>query len=492
LDFNDEACRRLGYTREEFANLKIPDFDATESVEDVDRRCQEIIANGSSIFETKQKTKSGAVLEIEVRAKAVRLDGRIVIQGVWRDITEQKRAENVLKTVNETLEQRVTERTEVIQVLHDVASMANQSQSAQSAIERCLQRLATYNGWNFGHALLPAADNPDDLLPAYVYYHEDPDRFRRFREVTLGNRFRRGEGLAGRVFASGQPEWATDLRRDLCGCRAVLAAELGIATAIAFPILVREKVAGVLEVFSDQVIPPDERIPDVMTAVGMQLGRVLERVKFEEHLLTTAEDMQRQFAQDLHDDVGQELTGLGLKAATLAEMLASAKSRAGKLAAGIVSDLERTHDKVRGLSLGMLPIELEQGLLAGALEQLAVAMSRGSRIKCKFAPSHFDMVFDSRVSMHLYRIAQEAVANALRHSRARHIRITLEHEHGETAMRIEDDGKGLSTKPAQTEGMGLRTMYYRAGLIGGKLEIGPGPHGGTQVVCRLAAHPPPR
>jgi signal transduction histidine kinase len=90
--------------------------------------------------------------------------------------------------------------------------------------------------------------------------------------------------------------------------------------------------------------------------------------------------------------------------------------------------------------------------------------------------------------VHLYRIAQESVANALRHSGAQSVQITLDQEDGETVLRIEDDGKGLSTKPAAARGMGLRTMRYRAGLIGGMLEVGPGPRGGTQVVCRL---PPP-
>ena len=149
-----------------------------------------------------------------------------------------------------------------------------------------------------------------------------------------------------------------------------------VVTAVAVPVLVGRRVAAVLEFFSERVVQPDEGITDAMLSVGIQLGRVIERAEFEEHLLTTAEEIQRRIAQDLHDNVGQELTGLGLKAATLVEMLATAKTPAGELAADIVAALKRTHEKVRGLARGMLPLELEEGLLADAIEQLARATSR--------------------------------------------------------------------------------------------------------------------
>ena len=132
-------------------------------------------------------------------------------------------------------------------------------------------------------------------------------------------------------------------------------------------------------------------------------------------------------------------------------MLALAKTPARDLAADITAALERTHDKVRGLCRGTLPIELEEGLLSGALEQLAMATSGSSRISCGFTCPHPDPVFDSRVSVHVYRIAQEAVANALRHSGAQSVQITLDQEDDETVLRIEDDGTGLRPSPPRPE-----------------------------------------
>ena len=119
---------------------------------------------------------------------------------VWEAIRlrdERQRAEEDLKKLNQTLEQQVAERTKAMQMLRDIAAMANQAQSTEEAIECCLERVAMYNGWCFGHALVPAADDPDELVPAYAHYAEDSERFRRFREVTFGLRLHRGQGLPG-------------------------------------------------------------------------------------------------------------------------------------------------------------------------------------------------------------------------------------------------------------------------------------------------------
>lgn len=403
-----------------------------------------------------------------------------------RHSVQRKRLEEELKTLNQTLEERVAERTKAIEMLHVVAAMANQAQNVEQAIDFCLRQVAIYDGWCFGHAFLPAADDPEEVVPVYAFYAKEPERFRRFREATFCLRLRRGQGLPGRVFASGKPEWTTGVHDDLIERRACTAENLGIGTAIAFPVVVGEKVAAVLEFFSDRVAHPERAITEVMVDVGLQLGRVIERAEFEEHLLTVADDTLRNIAQEIHDDVGQELTALGLFAETLAEAVAPAASRAGKLAAAVLAGVGRTHEKVRRLCHGLLPRELEEGLLANALEQLAATTSDNARLRCKFDCAHPDPVFDSHISLHLYRIAQEAVSNALRHGGAGNIAIGLDWQDGETVLAIEDDGKGLSCEGLMTEGMGQRTMRYRAGLIGGRLAVGPGPTRGTRVECRLA------
>lgn len=117
LDFNDAACRRLGYTREEFARLKIGDLDVLETTTDVRRHSRRVTAGAEAAFETRHRTKSGTILDVEVRPKAVTVGGRTVIQAIWHDITESKRTAERLRLANEELEAKVRERTSRLQAL---------------------------------------------------------------------------------------------------------------------------------------------------------------------------------------------------------------------------------------------------------------------------------------------------------------------------------------------------------------------------------------
>jgi signal transduction histidine kinase len=265
----------------------------------------------------------------------------------------------------------------------------------------------------------------------------------------------------------------------------------------------------VLEFSSDRDLVADAASIDLMATVGVQLSRVMERAKLQEHLLTIADQMQQRIAQDLHDDVGQEMTGLALKAETLAEMLdpgnpcreasngksaaalyanhSGDRDRAGALAADLLVAAKRTQDKVRGLARRILPIELELNSLPGALERLCDA-ARGAGLGCAFRNSHPDETFGGRIAAQLYRIAQEAIANAIRHARPRNIRIKLAKSRGQTLLSVSDDGCGMPPQAEAGGGLGMRIMRYRAGLIGAALELSPGSGGrGTTVTCRLPA-----
>jgi signal transduction histidine kinase len=141
--------------------------------------------------------------------------------------------------------------------------------------------------------------------------------------------------------------------------------------------------------------------------------------------------------------------------------------------------------ETRSLSHGLAPVALVDDGLMSALVSLAEGASRGGTVRCVFECAEPIRVADAEVADHLYRIAQEAVNNALKHAAPSEIRIGLERQNGALVLEVDDDGEGLNESTPLAIGIGLRVMRYRARLIGGALEIGSPPAGGTRVCCRV-------
>jgi len=177
----------------------------------------------------------------------------------------------------------------------------------------------------------------------------------------------------------------------------------------------------------------------------MIIRDISERRAFEEKLLSIAEEEQRRIGQDLHDDIGQELTGLALKVETLAEMLGKGCTPRQELAlaSGIMTALDRTRGKVRLLTRGMVPVEIDSKGLVLALKELTSRLGEANKVACLFECSVPPRVADWRVATQLYHIAQEAIANAIKHGKARKIRVSLQTRRNGTRLEIKDNGKGF-------------------------------------------------
>jgi PAS domain S-box-containing protein len=210
----------------------------------------------------------------------------------------------------------------------------------------------------------------------------------------------------------------------------------------------------------------------------------LEREALGREVLAIAEHEQRQIGQELHDSVGQELTGLGLMAQSLAERLPEAAAEK-RIALRLVAELDSVHRQVRELSRGLIPVHVESRGLAAALDDLAARTRAASGISVTSECPDWVELPDHPTATQLLRIAQEAVSNALRHGRPRHIQLSLLAEPDGLRLRIEDDGIGIRRGPDRTDGLGIRIMKFRAGVIGGALQITPSQGGGTVVSCTL-------
>ena len=219
---------------------------------------------------------------------------------------------------------------------------------------------------------------------------------------------------------------------------------------------------------------------------------ISDRKGLQREVLAIAENEQHRIGQDLHDSTQQELAGLGMLAQTLvsnllkesAEPSKSGISGSCQLAKRILDGIARAHQEVQTISRGLVPMRLINEGLMDALRELASRTDDLEGITCAFKCEQPVEIADSVTATHLYRIAQEAITNALKHARPEHILISLESDNGHPILQVADDGTGFDLTE-QSEGIGLKTMGYRASLIGANLTITAVETGGTLVTCKV-------
>lgn len=215
---------------------------------------------------------------------------------------------------------------------------------------------------------------------------------------------------------------------------------------------------------------------------------VSERRRLEREILNVSEDERRRIGQDLHDGLGQMLTGIGLLCQDLARHLEEEDHERAEDMAEITEHVKKADQRARTLSHGLIPVDVEPNGLVEALRRLASEVEQAFDLECRFQEVGTVRLRNSTVTTHLYHITQEALNNATRHADPDCIQITLASEAESLRLEIEDDGLGFEAETPGDEGMGLRTMQYRARLIGGTLDLDSRPGAGTAVVCTVP-HP---
>jgi len=213
---------------------------------------------------------------------------------------------------------------------------------------------------------------------------------------------------------------------------------------------------------------------------------VTERRQLERELLEISERERQRIGYDLHDSLGQQLTGIAFLSKVLAQRLKACHAEEAAEAAQIVAFVNQAIEQARKLARGLVPVTLETYGLVFALQELAASAEALFHLSCQVSSDHAIHITDHAVAIHLYRTVQEAVNNAVQHGKAQHIMITLSVLHGCLTLMVHDDGVGFSAVMAEQHGMGLRIMHHRAHMIGATLEVQRGTLGGTSVICTLA------
>ncbi len=419
------------------------------------------------------------------RAEGDRIAGVVV---TYFDVTAQKRVEQKLTELNADLEHRVEERTAHVRLLQDVATIANTADSPERAFEDALARVCDFNGWVLGHVYRMGAGG--DLVPGEVWYvHEGAEAMAAAGREHLGDAsLASSEGLPGQVLASGEARWTggPDSERDP---RVVGLREAGIVAGVAFPVLARQEVVAVMECFSEDPVDPDETLLAIMANIGTQLGRVVERARAERRLAEVMEQEHQRLGEELHEGLGQQVTGLAGLARTLHQKLVEAGRPERELSGQLVVHFRAAREQVKRLAKGLMPVRMHERGLESALRELVDDVCGSYGVACRLGIDPLD-VTDERLATSLYRIAREAMNNALLHARPESIEVRIFREDGSIVLEVADDGEGFPEDGAWTEGLGLAIMRDRAALVGGELTIEPGDGGGTRVRCVILEEAP--
>jgi signal transduction histidine kinase len=208
------------------------------------------------------------------------------------------------------------------------------------------------------------------------------------------------------------------------------------------------------------------------------------RRRLEGEILEISDREQRRMGQDLHDGLCQHLAALSFMAKAIAIRLRRERQSEAAEVDELSALLTDAVGQTRTLARGLHPVEVDSSGLMSALQELAASVNNGSTT-ARFECARPVAIEDSALALNLYRIAQEAIGNAVKHSRGKHIDIRLASRKGEIVLSVMDDGKGLPQPPTKSQGMGMHIMNYRAKMIGASIKVAPGESGGTCVACSI-------
>jgi len=340
------------------------------------------------------------------------------------------------------------------------------------------------------------------------------------RPLTLSS----GSSLAGRVWQQRRAAWMADLAGDPGFVPRELAAKAGLQSATAFPIQGGGAFFGVLEFFAFRRLESDPTLLNMMTAISSEIGQfmqrrqaedglrrahdelemrveqrtaelhsaharlqkaIAERQRLEFELLEITENERRRIGLDLHDDLGQQLSGLALMTKGLELKLSRRAAPEATDATNVHNLVQRAMNHARDLAHDLATLNPKEGDLPSALDGLAIHAAELFKISCRFEGDGVLPALDAKTASQLYKIAQEAVTNAFKHAKATKVSISLSNSSNKIVLTIQNDGLPFPRVKSPTSGMGLRIMNYRANLIGASLDIKAAGPRGTRLVCSV-------
>lgn len=444
----------VGYRRDEIARLRYADITPAKWRAVDARAVKQVLRHGNSgVTEKEYVRKDGTIVPVEMSGTLIRdMAGKPVgISAIVRDVSERKRTEQALREAHDELERRVQERTaELVASRQALAQSEEQFRQMAESIQEVFWLVDAQTG----RALY--------ISPAFESI------WGRARE-TLENGF-------ASWLATLHPDDREGVQRDFArGVRT------GLFTPMEYRILWPD---GTVRWIRDSAWGIRDRRGRVVRVAGV-FRDITEQRRLESEILQAAEAERQRIGRDLHDELGQSLTAIGYLADAIREDLARAKRPEAAEIRKLGRLIGQTAAQSHALARGLLLADLQRGGLAAALQELASRTQELFGVACRYAGSASVPPLDAQAAGQLYRIAQEAAANAAKHGKSKRIEIRLAKNRRGLLLTVRDTGRGLPARIHDGRGLGLDIMRYRAGLIGATLWIDSQPRRGTTVKCLL-------
>jgi signal transduction histidine kinase len=239
----------------------------------------------------------------------------------------------------------------------------------------------------------------------------------------------------------------------------------------------------------DTIIFPIRNHEGVINKIAIFSHDISESRRMHKEILEISELERQRIGQDLHDGLGQHLTGISFLSRALEKKMKARGLPEAAEAAEISLLVLQALAQTRSLARGLFPVELESKGLIAAFRELVATIEKLFGISCVLECDEAADINDQAVATHLFRLAQEALSNAVRHGKAKHIVVELQFTGGHIQLAIRDDGVGFPKEGPSQAGLGLKIMQYRAQRVSGILDVSPGTGGGMVVTCVF--NPPP-
>jgi PAS domain S-box-containing protein len=482
VEANAAFCRMHGYTHEEVVGLHPSAFIHPDSHHLFEKYVETVRAGRDFFTRAMDVRKDGSVFHVEVHGTGFLYRGRTHLLGVVRDITEQVQAVQLL-------EQRVEERTRELSTLLEISHNVTSTLELQPLLGLILDQLKAVVDYA-GASILTVDGNELTILDSRATAVQTMD--------VLGQRFP-GEGAEAiwRAIIRREPVIVADVRGDTPLAQAYRAA-VGdlmetpayayVRSWLAVPLALKERVIGLLSISSREPNYYTPRHAGLALAIANQAAVAIDNARLYQQAqeLAALEERQR-LARELHDSVTQSLFSMTLMSRALPRLLDREPVRAREQLERLSELSQGALAEMRALIFELRPESLADEGLVNALTKQADGLRARHGIDIAVALGQEpDLPLDTKHA--LYRIAQEALHNAIKHARARHLRLRLEQTAQDWVLEVSDDGVGFDPAASFAGHLGLHSMRERAAALRGSLEIDSAPGRGTHIIARIPAH----